>query len=75
MDAFVSLSNRDEENLICGMHAARCGVPKVIAKNSRMAYQEILNDVGLDSVITPSVITSSTIFDMSVRVSTAMVRK
>ena len=60
-DAFVSLSNRDEENLISGMHASRCGVPKVIAKNSRMAYQEILNDLGLDSVISPQFITSSTI--------------
>ena len=61
MDAFVSLSNRDEENLISGMHASRCGVPKVIAKNSRMGYQEILNDLGLDSVISPQFITSSTI--------------
>ena len=61
MDAFVSLSNRDEENLISGVHASRCGVPKVIAKNSRMAYQEILNDLGLDSVISPQFITSSTI--------------
>ena len=61
MDAFVSLSNRDEENLMSGLHASRCGVPKVIAKNSRMAYQEILNDLGLDSVISPQFITSSTI--------------
>ena len=61
MDAFVSLSNRDEENLMSGMHASRSGVPKVIAKNSRMAYREILNDLGLDSVISPQFITSSTI--------------
>ena len=44
-----------------GMHASRCGVPKVIAKNSRMAYRDILNDLGLDSVISPQFITSSTI--------------
>ena len=61
MDAFVSLSNRDEENLMTGMYAARCGVPKIIAKNSRAAYLEILNDLGLDSVISPQTITSSTI--------------
>lgn len=61
MDAFVALSNRDEENLITGMHASRSGVPKVIAKNSRLSYQEILNDLGLDSVISPQFITSSTI--------------
>lgn len=61
MDAFISLSNRDEENLMTGMYASRCGVPKVIAKNSRMAYSEILKDLGLDSVISPQVITCSTI--------------
>ena len=61
MDAFVSLSNRDEENLMTGMYAARCGVHKVIAKNSRMTYMDILNNLGLDSIISPQSITSSTI--------------
>ena len=61
MDAFVTLSNRDEENLMTAMYAARCGVPKIIAKNSRTTYMEILNDLGLDSVISPQTITSSTI--------------
>ncbi len=61
MDAFVSLSNRDEENLMTAMYAARAGVPKTIAKNSRTTYMEILNDLGLDSVISPQTITSSTI--------------
>lgn len=61
VDAFVSLSNRDEENLMTGLYASRSGVPKIIAKSSRMAYMDILNDLGLDSVISPQVITSSTI--------------
>ena len=61
MDAFVSLSNRDEENLMTGMYAARKGVEKVIVKNSRTTYQGILSDLGLDSVINPQNITSSTI--------------
>ena len=61
MDAFVSLSNRDEENLMTGMYASRHGVPKVIAKNSRVTYMDILNDLGLDSVISPQSITTSTI--------------
>ena len=61
VDAFVSLSNRDEENLMTALYASRCGVPKIIAKNSRMAYMDVLNDLGLDSVISPQTITSSTI--------------
>ena len=61
VDAFVSLSNRDEENLMTALYASRSGVPKIIAKNSRMTYMDILNDLGLDSVISPQIITSSTI--------------
>ena len=61
MDAFVSLSNRDEENLMTGLYASRQGVPKVIAKNSRITYMDILNDLGLDSVISPQSIMTSTI--------------
>lgn len=61
MDAFVSLSNRDEENLMTGMFASRHGVPKVIAKNSRTTYMDILNDFGLDSIISPQSIMTSTI--------------
>ena len=61
MDAFVSLSNRDEENLMTGLYASRCGVSKIVAKNSRLAYADLLNDLGLDAVISPQSITSSTI--------------
>ncbi len=60
-DAFIALSNRDEENLLTALYASRSGVPKTIAKNSRMTYMEILNDLGLDSVISPPYITTSTI--------------
>ena len=61
MDAFVSLSNRDEENLMTGMYASRCGVPKVIAKNSRTTYADLLSNLGLDSILSPQYITCSTI--------------
>ena len=61
VDAFVALSNRDEENLMTSMYASRRGVPKVIAKNSRITYMDILNQLGLDSIISPQNITSSTI--------------
>ncbi|MBQ8073190.1 MAG: Trk system potassium transporter TrkA [Clostridia bacterium] len=61
MDAYISLSNRDEENLMTGMYASRCGVPKVIAKNTRTTYADILNRLGLDSILSPQSITCSTI--------------
>ena len=61
MDAYVSLSNRDEENLMTGMYASRCGVPKVIAKNTRTTYADLLSKLGLDSILSPQAITCSTI--------------
>lgn len=61
MDAYISLSNRDEENLMTSMYASRMGVPKVIAKNTRTTYVDILNQLGLDSIVSPQSITCSTI--------------
>lgn len=61
MDAYISLSNRDEENLMTGMYASRHNVPKVIAKNSRTTYSDILNQLGLDSILSPKSITCSNI--------------
>ena len=61
MDAFVALSNRDEENLMTGMYAVKKGVPKVIVKNSHLAYADIISDMGLDCIISPKDITCSNI--------------
>lgn len=57
MDAFVTLCDRDEENLLTGLHAVRAGVPKVIVKNNRVAYSEIINNLGLDTIVSPKSIT------------------
>ena len=61
MDAFVCLCDRDEENLMTGLYAARQGVPKVVVKNSRVVYEEILSVLGLDSMVSPQSITCNNI--------------
>ena len=61
MDAFVALCDRDEENLITGLFAVKQGVPKVIVKNNRVAYADIINGMGLDSIVSPKSITCATI--------------
>lgn len=61
MDAFVSLCDRDEENLMTGLYAARQGVPKVIVKNNRVSYADIISAMGLDSIVSPKAITCSNI--------------
>ena len=61
MAAFVALCDRDEENLITGLFAVKQGVPKVIVKNNRVAYADIINGMGLDSIVSPKSITCATI--------------
>ena len=52
-DAFVAVTNRDEENLLMAMSARRAGVRKVLAKMTRPNYMELLQDTGLGSIISP----------------------
>ena len=57
--AFITLADRDEENLMAGFYAAKRGVKKVIVKSSRDTYSAIMHDMGLDSIIsTKSVATN-----------------
>ena len=61
MDAFVALSDRDEENLMTGLHAQNHGVPKVIVKSNRYAYQDVIASLGLENQVSPRIITCSMI--------------
>lgn len=60
-DAFISLTNRDEDNLITALYAMQCGVPKVIAKNNRTHYTSIIQRLGIEGIISPKVITGNQI--------------
>ena len=61
MDAFVTLCDRDEENLMTGLFAVKQGVPKVIVKNNRVTYADLISTLGLDSVVSPRSITCANI--------------
>ena len=58
-DAFIALTDRDEDNLIISLYAMQQGLPKVIAKSNRQNYAGIARAVGLDSVISPKLITAA----------------
>ena len=60
-DAFIALTNRDEENLLMAMSAQRAGVTKVIAKMNRLNYIEMMREFGVDSIISPKEITANQI--------------
>ena len=60
-DAFVSLTDRDEDNLLMALNAIHAGVPNVAAKMTRPNYIELAKDVGLDSIISPKDLTANII--------------
>lgn len=61
MDAFIALTDRDEENLLTGIYAQKMGVKKVVVKINRSNYTDIVSSMGIDSVVTPKQITCDTL--------------
>jgi len=59
MDAFVSLTGMDEENILISFFASSQGVPKVIAKVNRDELGFIAEKLGLDSLISSRNISSN----------------
>jgi len=53
MDAFVSLTGLDEENIILAIYARAHGVEKVIAKTNRYSYDEVFEVAGISAAVTP----------------------
>ena len=57
-DAFVALTGDDEDNIITSLYAKSCGVEKVVVKVNREYLDEILENVGLSSIVSPKEIVS-----------------
>jgi trk system potassium uptake protein TrkA len=57
-DAFIALTNIDEENLISSLFASKQGVSKVITKINRLEYTGVIEDFGIDCIISPKQLTA-----------------
>lgn len=60
-DAFVSLSSLDEENILLSLFAKRAGSSKAITKINRIEYDDVINNLDLDSIIYPKHLTANMI--------------
>jgi trk system potassium uptake protein TrkA len=60
-DAFVALTDRDEDNLLMALSAQHAGVKKVVAKMTRPNYMDLVLDTRIDSIISPKDIVSNQI--------------
>jgi trk system potassium uptake protein TrkA len=58
MDAFVALTNIDEENVLLSLYAKKMGCKKAVTKINRITFDEVIRDLDLDSVIHPKDITA-----------------
>ena len=63
-DAFVALTDRDEDNLIVSLYAMQKGLKKVVAKSNRQNYASIVHELGLESVLSPKLITAGHILQV-----------
>jgi trk system potassium uptake protein TrkA len=61
MDAVVALTGMDEENILLSLLAKQMGVKKVVSKVSRTNYISLVETIGVDAGITPSMITAGEI--------------
>ena len=57
-DAFLALSDTDEENAIASMYANSIGVPKVVTLINNMTYVDFFKSVGLKSLVSPKTSTA-----------------
>ncbi len=61
VDGFASLTGLDEENIFLSLYAKNVSHAKVVTKINRIKYNGILNDVKLDSITFPRILTADTI--------------
>lgn len=52
-DGFVALTGLDEMNIIYGMYAKAKNVSKVIAKIQHITFREVIENSGIESIISP----------------------
>lgn len=61
IDAFVTLTGFDEENIILSLYAKNANISKIITKINKFSYYDILSSLDLTSVISPKLLTANII--------------
>lgn len=60
-DAFVAITNMDEENIIMSLYAKSQGVSKIIAKVNEDSRAQMVEGLGIDSLVSTKSATADTI--------------
>ena len=57
-DAFVSLTDLDEENIMLSLYANKVSSAKIITKINKIDFEEVISDMPIGSIICPKNITA-----------------
>ena len=57
-EAFVTLTNLDEENLLLALFAQKHSSAKVVAKVNRLTFHDVIDSLDIDSIIYPKYLTA-----------------
>lgn len=60
-DAFIALTDRDEENIVSSLFALNANVHNVITKITKVNYNHIVKNIGVESIISPKMLTANKI--------------
>ena len=61
VDGFAALTGLDEENILLSLYAKRVSHAKIVTKINRINFTGVLNDIKLDSITYPRLLTADTI--------------
>lgn len=59
--AVVTLTDRDEDNIMVALYALQRGVERVVAKSNRQNYEPVVRELGLNCLVSPKIITANEI--------------
>ena len=58
MDAFVALTNLDEENIMLSLYANKVSKAKLFTKVNRITFEGVIHDIPIGSIISPKDLTA-----------------
>ncbi len=58
MDAFVALTDFDEENIMLSLYANKVSEAKLITKINKIEYDDVIDDIPIGSIVSPKSLTS-----------------
>lgn len=60
-DAFITLTDMDEENIFLSLYARHIGVQNVITKVNQSEYSDIIKEMGIEAALSPKILCATAV--------------